>query len=177
MAAGERVLVVGGTGRTGSLLVDALREEGWCNVSVLARDREKFDLLYRCDDDVELVEGDLTDVAAWEEQLEGVSQIVTAVSCGMRTDPLVLLGWRESPAPLPHEVDYRGISALVAACEAHGVKRIVAVTTASAGTAFSPAAIFLNAACYFSVKWKFEGEQVAVASPVSDEPQKSHPLM
>ena len=26
-------------------------------------------------------------------------------------------------------------------------------------TPWSPAAIFLNAACYFSVKWKFEGEQ------------------
>mmetsp|Transcript_572 Transcript_572/g.1192 ORF Transcript_572/g.1192 Transcript_572/m.1192 type:complete len:161 (-) Transcript_572:695-1177(-) len=155
----ERVLVVGGTGRTGVKLVDKLRTDPSLTVCVLARDREKADMLFASDDEVEIIEGDLTNTAEWEDSLDGVSQVVTAVSCGLRTDPLVVLGLREAPGRLPHEVDHDGIASLAAAASRHGVKRLVAVTTASAGTPWSPAAMFLNAACYGSVKWKFEGEQ------------------
>lgn len=156
----QKVLVVGGTGRTGAQLVDLLREDPSYDVCVLARSREKFDVLFRCDDEVEIIEGDLTNIAEWEARLKGVSQIVTSVSCGVRTDPLVLLGLRNAPAPLPYEVDYCGISSLVSAAESHGVQRVVALSSACAGTPFSVPAILLNSLYFFSVKWKFEGEQV-----------------
>jgi uncharacterized protein YbjT (DUF2867 family) len=97
----ERVLVVGGTGRTGVKLVDKLRTDPSLTVCVLARDREKADMLFASDDEVEIIEGDLTNTAEWEDSLDGVSQVVTAVSCGLRTDPLVVLGLREAPGRLP----------------------------------------------------------------------------
>ena len=53
---------------------------------------------------------------------------------------------------------------LAAAAKAQGVRRMVAVTTASAGTPWAPAAIFLNAIHSFSVKHKFAGEQAIRAS-------------
>lgn len=109
-------------------------------------------------------EGDLTDVAAWEDRLADVSQIVTAVSCGMHTDPAVVLGVRAPAAPLPCDVDGDGIARLADAAKAHGVRRWVAVTTASAGSPWSPAALFLNAYHSFSVREKWRGEQAIRAS-------------
>ena len=87
----ETILVVGGTGRTGSHLVRRLcdDEQRRFRVAVLARDPAKASLLKEtswkgCDDQVEVIEGDLGDVKAWEHRLRGVSQIATAVSCGVR---------------------------------------------------------------------------------------------
>jgi len=188
----QRVFVVGGTGRTGSRLVERLRRDPFFDdVTVLARDKEKANNLFnnnnnhktngsattpsslmRNDDNngggrntdnnkktVKVVVGDLSNVAAWEHNLEGTTHVVTAVSSGTRTNPLALLGFVPLPTNLSKNIDCDGIGALADAAKERGVQRLVQVTTASTGTPWSPVAVFLNALCYMSVKWKFEGEQ------------------
>merc|ERR1711862_500082 len=71
----------------------------------------------------------------------------------------MLIGLKPLPANMPQHVDFEGIAQLATAAKEHGVKRIVAVTTASTGSPWAPAAIFLNSVCFMSVKWKFFGEQ------------------
>ena len=68
-------------------------------VTAVVRDPVKAQLVFgperdseRLDGKVNIVEGDLADVGAWASQLQGVSQLMTAVSCGLSTDPLVVLG-------------------------------------------------------------------------------------
>lgn len=163
----EHILVVGGTGRTGARLVEKLRCDPAYSVAVLARDPAKAEAVLRLGTRhdaadgtaIEVIAGDLLDLKPWAHKLDGVDQIVTAVSCGTRTDLLVLLGLRPQPQNLPYAVDFGGMRRLVEAANEHGVRRIVAVTTASTGTPWSAAAIFLNIVCYCSVKWKFFGEQ------------------
>ena len=57
-----------------------------------------------------------------------------------------------------------GIAQLAHAAKAHGVRRFVAVTTASAGSPWSPAALFLNLIHHGSVKEKWRGEQAVRGS-------------
>ena len=168
----QHVLIVGATGRTGRRLVQKLCDDpSISEVTAVVRDPVKAQLVFgpehdneRLDGKVNIVEGDLTDVGAWESQLQGVSQVVTAVSCGLSTDPLVVLGVRDPTAPLPSDVDGDGIAQLVNAAKAHGVQRFVAVTTASAGSPWSAAAIFLNLYHHGSVKEKWRGEQAIRSS-------------
>ena len=168
----EHVLIVGGTGRTGRRLVQKLCDDPRIScVTAICRDPVKAQLVFgpehdneRLDGKINIVEGDLTDVGAWSSQLEGVSQVVTAVSCGMSTDPLVVLGAKEPASPLPSEVDGDGIAQLAHAAKAHGVRRFVAVTTASAGSPWSMAALFLNLIHHGSVKEKWRGEQAIRSS-------------
>lgn len=155
----QHVLVVGGTGRTGRRLVERLAADGRFEVSVVVRDHEKAQLVFDDELDIDVFEGDLRDVASWETRLGGVDQIVTAVSCGLCTDPMVVLGLKPMPDNAPHATDAEGIAALAAAAKAHGVRRLIAVTSASAGSPWSAAAIFLNAYHYGSIKHKWEGEQ------------------
>ena len=147
--------MVGGTGRTGCHLVRRLcdDEQRRFRVAVLARNPAKASLLKEtswkgCDDQVEVIEGDLGDVKAWEHRLRGVSQIATAVSCGVRlfsNNPLGILLPPDvasflgvaPPSNLPRAIDYKGMESLCAAARAADVKRMVCVTTASTGTPFS----------------------------------------
>ena len=169
---GQHVLIVGGTGRTGRRLVQKLCDDPHISeVTAVVRDPVKAQLVFgpehdseRLDGKINIVEGDLTDVGAWASELQGVSQVVTAVSCGLCTDPLVVLGVRDPPAPLPSDVDGDGIAQLASAAREHGVQRFVAVTTASAGSPWSLAAIFLNLYHHGSVKEKWRGEQAIRSS-------------
>ena len=157
------VLVIGGTGRTGAHLVRRLCSDPATSVIVLARDTAKAAALQDTawPAPVRVIEGDLGDVDSWASHLAGVDQVVTAVSCGVRTfaDPLGVLGVTRPPANMPQRIDGEGIARLCDAAAAHGVRRIVAVTTASTGTPWSPPAVFLNLIAAGSVKWKFYGEQ------------------
>ena len=160
----QHVLICGGTGRTGRILVRQLLAESDFELTIVVRDTDKAQLLFGeelelAESRLNVVEGDLTDVRSWEHRLRGVSQVVTAVSCGLCTDPLVVLGVRSPPAASPSAVDSAGIADLAAAAKAHEVRRMVAVTTASAGSPWSPAALFLNAYHQMAVKYKWEGEQ------------------
>lgn len=159
------MLIVGATGRTGRRLVARLCSDDRFQVTAVVRDPEKARLVFRDSlGVVSVVEGDLADVPSWSHNLRGVGQVVTAVSCGVFTDWRVLLGFREEPANAPRKIDADGIAQLATAAKEQGVRRVIAVTTASAGTPWSPAAIFLNAIHSFSVKHKFAGEQAIRAS-------------
>lgn len=155
----KRVLVLGGTGRTGRRLVERLAADGRFEVSVAVRDHEKAQLLFDDELDIDVFEADLADVATWADRLEGVDQVVTAVSCGECTDPMALLGLKPMPHNLPRRIDAEGMRELTNAAKRHGVRRIVAVTSASTGSPWSLPAIFLNAYHYGSIKYKWEGEQ------------------
>ena len=162
----EHVLIVGGTGRTGRKLVHKLCEDPRISeVTAIVRDPVKAQHCFGADHEkINIVEGDLTDVGAWEARLDGVSQVVTAVSCGLSTDWLVVLGVKDPESPLPSDVDGDGITQLAHAAKAHGVERFVAVTTASAGSPWSLAAMFLNLIHHGSVQEKWRGEQAIRSS-------------
>ena len=156
----QHVLVVGATGRTGRRIVQRLAADPGIEVSALARDADRAQLVLGDDDgSVDVILGDLHDVDAWAPRLEGVSAVVAAVSCGASTDPWVALGVRPAPPDLPHTTDYEGIAKLAAAAEAHGVRRFVAVSTAAAGAPWSPGALFLNLTRHGAAKCKWLGEQ------------------
>merc|ERR1712086_186948 len=158
----QTVLVVGGTGRTGAHLVQRLCNDSTIDVVILARDAFKAAQLQETwPTQVRVIEGDMGNVSAWASQLSGVTQIVTSVSCGVRTfsDPLGVLGLSPPPPNLPRLIDGQGVEQLCDAAAAHGVQRIVAITSASTGTPWSAAGVFLNMIAAMSIKYKFEGEQ------------------
>ena len=141
----QHVLVVGATGRTGRQLVERLAGDPRFAVSALVRDPEKAQLIFGCDrEDIDLVHGDLQHIDHWKHELRGCSAVVTAVSSGMATDPLVSLGVREEPSNAPSNVDAAGLKNLAAACKDAGVGRVVCVSTAFTDNPWAPAAIFLN---------------------------------
>jgi len=161
------VLVVGGSGRTGARLVQRLCADPALHVIVLARDPSKaIEMVGPECGSFDIIQGDLLDLEPWAHRLADVDQIVTAVSCGVRTDPLVLCGLRAQPQNMPHLVDYAGVAKLAEAARSHDVQRIVAVTSASTGTPWSAGALLLNTVCFMSIKWKFFGEQAIRRSGV-----------
>jgi uncharacterized protein YbjT (DUF2867 family) len=165
----EHVLVLGGTGRTGRRLIKLLCADPRIGeITAVVRDPVKAQLVFGdLMDRVNIVEGDLSDVRAWAPRLDGVTQVVTAVSCGTRTDLGVVLGIRAPPPNMPSSVDGAGMEELAAAAKERGVRRVVAVTTASSGTPWSLPAIFLNAYHSMSVKYKWQGEQALRRSGLS----------
>jgi len=149
----------GGTGRTGTRLIERLLNDPTMDVVTLARDPDKVRAVFGANHRLKVVYGDLTCLDSWAGILDEVDMIVTAVSCGVHTDPLASLGIRPLPANAPYFVDYQGIAELAGAAKLHGVQRFVCVTSASTGTPWSAPGIFLNTIRCMSIKWKFEGEQ------------------
>lgn len=155
----HRVLVVGGTGRTGAHLVRRLKEDDTLDVRVLARTPSKVTAIFGHGHGLNVVQGDMSSIDSWASTLDEIDIIVTMVSCGVRTDLLVLLGLRPEPSNLPYAIDFGAMAQLADAAKQRGVQRFVAVTSASTGTPWSMAGIFLNVVCCMSIKWKFFGEQ------------------
>ena len=125
----ERVLVVGGTGRTGRRLVRRLTDDPRVDVVVVARDPVKASSLFPRERGgtgsgagvgVEVVKGDLLDVGGWKDALEGCTCVVTGVGAGARGAggllDLLGLGSLVTPSNSPEAVDYKGIGC-VCVCE------------------------------------------------------------
>ena len=108
-----RIAVFGGTGATGVLLINQALDRGH-SVTAYARRPEKLDIE---DDRLTVVEGELSDAAAIDRVVKGSDAVISLLGQGRPV--------RGTPVAL-------GTRAILAAMDTSGVRRIVAVATASA---------------------------------------------
>jgi len=123
-----RVFVTGGTGLLGNNLVRALRSQGHA-VSSLVRSQKKADALLS-GTGAEIVVGDMRDVSGFESALAGIDAVAHTAAY-----------FREYYTPGNHassleDINIKGTLALLAAADAHGVRRFV--QTSSSGTVGQP---------------------------------------
>jgi len=108
-----RIAVFGGTGATGVLLINQALDRGH-SVTAYARRPEKLDIE---DDRLTVVEGELSDAAAIDRVVKGSDAVISLLGQGRPV--------KGTPVAL-------GTRAILAAMDTSGVRRIVAVATASA---------------------------------------------
>ncbi len=113
------ILVAGGTGRLGSAVVDLLVARGQ-PVRVLTRDRSR--VRSRVGAQVEIVEGDVRDVAAVKRAVEGSDTVVSAIQ-----------GFAGSKGVNPASVDRDGNCNLIHAAAAAKVEHFVLTSVKDAG--------------------------------------------
>jgi dihydroflavonol-4-reductase len=119
-----RIFVTGGTGLLGNNLVRALRAQGH-EVTALVRSKKKADALL-AGTGAEIVVGDMRDPSGFADALEGVDAVAHTAAY-----------FREYYAPGDHasaleDINIKGTLALLAAADAHGVRRFL--QTSSSGT-------------------------------------------
>lgn len=119
-----QIFVTGGTGLLGNNLVRALRARGH-EVKALVRSRKKAEAML-AGTGAEVVVGDMRDVAGFAKELEGVDAVAHTAAY-----------FREYYAPGDHAasieaINIEGTLALLAAADAHGVRRFL--HTSSSGT-------------------------------------------
>ena len=108
-----RIAVFGGTGATGVLLINQALDRGH-SVTAYARHPEKLGI---DDDRLTVVAGELSDAAAIDRVVKGSDAVISLLGPGRPV--------RGTPVAL-------GTRAILAAMDTSGVRRIVAVATASA---------------------------------------------
>ena len=111
----EKILVVGGTGRTGQIIVRKLLEAGF-HPHLLIRDIPKAEALFGAA--VTLHQADVRDVETLIQPLQGVDVLISAVG---------------TCAPVgencPKRVDYEGVANLVRAAQETGVRRFILISS------------------------------------------------
>lgn len=115
MLRGAKVLVTGASGFIGGRLVDRLILEEGADVRALVRDFSHAAWLSRVP--VEMIAGDVTDAAAVDRAVAGCTHVFHCAHSGVGI-------W-----DLDHAVNVTGTEALFRACVAHGVKRLVHLST------------------------------------------------
>jgi len=138
-----RVLVAGGTGRTGTELVRQLVADGGFRVRVLARDVDKARGLFPSS--VEIVAGNVRDAASVATAVAGADYVVTAIASG---------GDATGPNR-PELVDYGGNVALFDAARAAGVRHVVMMSSRGVTQIDNP----LNKRVNNVLVWKYLAEE------------------
>ncbi|THH01538.1 hypothetical protein EW026_g1213 [Hermanssonia centrifuga] len=114
------LLILGGTGPCGLLLIQEALEAGH-TVVVLVRSPQKLPDSMRSDPSITIVEGQLTDRDTVGKALQGVDAVLSALG------PPVKKGiFYPSDTPLAH-----AYSVVIEVMKTHGVKRLIALGTAS----------------------------------------------
>jgi len=111
----KRLLVVGGTGRTGRLILDAASAAG-LSVRALARDPAS---LSEDRADVEVCRGDVLDIGSLAAALTGVDAVVSALGTKLELRPVTVLS--------------QGTGNLIAAMTQAGIARLICITGVGAG--------------------------------------------
>jgi uncharacterized protein YbjT (DUF2867 family) len=115
----ERILVAGGTGRTGQFVVADLLRSGHLVRGVTRNpDRARF----RFGKEAEWVGGDVRDVASLTNLFEDVGRVISVLGATERVGDNT-----------PEAVEYQGNVNLIAQAKAKGLKQIVMITSLSAG--------------------------------------------
>jgi uncharacterized protein YbjT (DUF2867 family) len=113
------ILVAGGTGRLGTMVVNLLRERG-LGVRVLTRDSSRA--VHFTGTGVEIVQGDVRDLASVRHAVAGAQQIVSAIH-----------GFAGTKHQSPVTVDREGNHNLIQAAREAGVEHLVLVSVKDAG--------------------------------------------
>jgi uncharacterized protein YbjT (DUF2867 family) len=181
MAPDGKVLVIGGTGKVGQLVIKYLRSQE-IPVRVLVRNMESVSRgdkanaapatdfftdkvgrtpLLVADPDIEVVQGSIADKEAVCRAVKGVSAVIDVHGVAplrfsrisdLWNDPLV------DPSH-PAAVNFCGVQNVVAACQQHGVERLVRLTGLSvAMPASSPIVWLFNALLSWTVRWHRRSE-------------------
>lgn len=133
----DTILVVGASGRTGSLIVSQLSIRGY-KVVAMARDVEKARAVLG--DQMNIVWGDLTQFDSLLLATKGVAGIINAAGASGKGSP--------------ETVDYQGTKNLVAAAKKNGVKKIVLLSSLGV----TDKDHFLNRVANNILIWKLKGE-------------------
>ena len=115
-----RILVLGGTGAIGLLLIQEALTASHI-VVVYARSPEKLPESISLHQNVVIVKGELNDSEALDSALEGVHAVISALGPAVKAGPL-------HPSGTPIAKGYKLVIELM---HKHGIKRIVALGTAS----------------------------------------------
>lgn len=148
-ATSGKVLVAGATGRSGRLIVEELRTQGYA-VRAFVRDADDARELFG--NDVEIVTGDVTDPASIVPAMGGISAVISAVGAG-----------GTSGRSSPEKVDYEGVRNLAQAAADAGVGQFVLIS--SMGTTHDDHP--LNRMFGNVLLWKARGEQAVRDSGVA----------
>lgn len=137
----QNILVAGSTGRTGRIIIDKLRQQGY-TTHALVRDSEPSKALFG--EGVILHQGDVREVQTLESAMQDIDAVISAVG---------------SQTPVgkncPKRVDYEGVSNLVNTAKTHGVQRFILISSVAVTRPNHP----LN--CFGKVlDWKLRGEEV-----------------
>ena len=133
----DLVVVVGGSGRTGQLVIRQLTEMG---VQVRATTRDVEAARDDIGADYDWVAAEASDTEALAAAIDGATYVVSAI--GNSKDP--------------ENVDYKGVANAVDAAKAANVKRFVLIS--SGGVTHGPEH-FLNRTFNNLLEWKFKGEE------------------
>ena len=146
--AGQRILVVGGTGRTGGYAVARLLAAG-AKVRGAARDvvRAKTER-----PEVEWVTADVKDLRSLKSLAKGCDRVLCAIGANAEADP----------GNAPELVEFKGIAALAAEAKAAGVKHFALLSANAVGMTD------LNANTPFATTMRFkkQGEEALASSGV-----------
>ena len=118
-ADGERVLVAGATGRTGSYIIRELRDAGYL---VRAMTRNPARAAERLGDGWDWAEGDVREPAPLAAAMQDVDYVICSIGARSRSGP-----------DGPEFVDYGGVRNLVDAAREAGVRHFVLISSAAAG--------------------------------------------
>ena len=146
-----KVAVVGASGRLGSRVVEALLERDY-EVRCLTR---RWPVENK--GDVEYVRGDVANVEALTELLEGCSCVIAPFGASRRTKLSDL--WKNPELDPEHSknVNYEGVKNLMTACEKTGCKRLIRVTGQNENP-WSFFTILINALGSMAKAWNAEAE-------------------
>jgi uncharacterized protein YbjT (DUF2867 family) len=117
--AGALVLVAGGSGRTGSRIVEQLTTDGY-RVRPLTSDIDRA--IERHGDRWPWIEADVRVIESLKSTMQGVDFVICAIGARQRSGP-----------DGPEFVDYGGVRNLVDAAQAAGVKQLVLISSSAAG--------------------------------------------
>lgn len=111
----EKILVAGGTGRTGQIIVRKLIKKG-IRPHLIIRDSTKVESLFG--EDVNWHMGDVREFETLLEPMQGVEAVISAVGTSTPVG-----------GNCPKRVDYEGIVNLVKAAQLHDVKRFILISS------------------------------------------------
>lgn len=119
----KRILVTGATGFLGSYLVRYLLHAGYRNIRALRRPDSQLDLLGEAAGQVEWVEGDVLDIGALEEALEGCQWVFHSAA---------IVSFDSRDAARMREINVEGTANVVNLCLYEGVEKLLHVSSVSA---------------------------------------------
>jgi uncharacterized protein YbjT (DUF2867 family) len=136
----NKILVAGGTGRTGRIIVKNLLANG-IHPHLLVRDRLKAETLFG--KDVILHTGDVRNFETLLEPMDGVDTVISAIGTCTPVGK-----------NCPKRVDYQGVANLVKAAQVKGIKRFILISSIAVTHPEHPMNRFGRI-----LDWKLKGEE------------------